>query len=138
MIPAGGPTRFANNPSRAASHPEKKTMNTVLPPMPVPPMPVPPMPIPPEVPDPNKLRLDGDGEVRETFQEVLGELLFGQMLKAMRKTVGKPAYFHGGRGEDIFTQQLDQILSQKMAEADGDRFIGPMYNLYELQALGRR
>ena len=71
-----------------------------------------------------------DVEARETFQSVMGELLFGQMLKAMRKTVGKPAYFHGGRGEEIFTQHLDQILSKNMAEASGDTFVGPMYELF--------
>jgi hypothetical protein len=57
------------------------------------------------------------------------------MLKAMRKTVGKPAYFHGGRAEEIFTAQLDQVLAEKISEAGGDRFGGPMYELF---LLGRK
>ena len=43
-----------------------------------------------------------DAEVRKTFESVLGELLFGEMLKGMRKTVGKPAYFHGGQAGGDF------------------------------------
>jgi len=74
-----------------------------------------------------------DAEVRETFESVLGELLFGQMLKGMRKTLGKPAYFHGGRAEEIFTQQLDQVLAEKISEASADQFVEPMYELFMLE-----
>ncbi len=77
----------------------------------------------------------GDAETKETFQEVLGELLFGQMLKSMRQTVDKPAYFHGGRAEEVFTQQLDQMLAQKVSRSAGEQFFGPMY---ELWSAGRR
>ncbi len=79
----------------------------------------------PRVPAP-----DSDGETKAKFQEILGELLFGQMLKSMRQTVGKPAYFHGGRGEEAFTQQLDQILAQKMSRSAGEQFLGPMYEMW--------
>ena len=69
-------------------------------------------------------------EIRNKFEAVLGELLFGQLFTAMRKTVGKPAYFHGGRAEEIFRQQLDQVLSEKIAETSADQFVGPMYELF--------
>ena len=62
----------------------------------------------------------------------MGETFFGQMLKSMRKTVGKPAYFHGGRAEEIFTQQLDQVLAEKLSEASADKLSGPMYELFTL------
>ena len=74
-----------------------------------------------------------EAEVRETFESVLGELLFGQMLKGMRKTLGKPAYFHGGRAEEVFTQQLDQVLAEKLSEASADQFVAPMYDLFMMQ-----
>ncbi len=77
----------------------------------------------------------GDDEVRQKFQEILGELMFGQMLKSMRRTVDKPAYFHGGRAEEVFTQQLDQMLAQKISQSSGEQFFGPMY---ELWATGRK
>ena len=70
--------------------------------------------------------------LRQTFDEVVGELLFGQMLKSMRKTVGKPAYFHGGKAEEIFTGQLDQVLSQKLTAASAHQVTGPMFELFTL------
>ena len=41
----------------------------------------------------------------------------------------------GGRAEEIFTGQLDQVLAEKISEASGDRFGGPMYELF---LLGRK
>lgn len=76
-----------------------------------------------------------DARLRETFNSFVGQVFFGQLLKAMRKTVGKPAYFHGGRAEEIFQQQLDQILGEKLAEVSGEKFSEPMFELFQL---GRR
>ncbi len=76
-----------------------------------------------------------DSETKQKFQEILGELLFAQMLKSMRKTVGEPAYFHGGRAEEMFTQQLDQVLAEKISQTTGDQFFGPMYACW---SAGRR
>jgi Rod binding domain-containing protein len=73
-----------------------------------------------------------DGAVRKAFDSFVGEAFYGQMLKAMRQTVGEPAYFHGGRAEEVFQAQLDQILSEKMAEASGSKLTGPMYDLFSL------
>ena len=77
----------------------------------------------------NSKPAQGENEVREQFQNILGELLFGQMLSAMRKNVGKPAYFHGGRGEEIFTQQLDQQLARDLSKSSAEQFVGPMFDL---------
>jgi Rod binding domain-containing protein len=54
------------------------------------------------------------------------------MLKSMRRTQRKPAYFHGGRGEEIFQQQLDQVLTEKLSHASADKIAGPMYELFSL------
>ena len=72
-------------------------------------------------------------QVRETFNAAIGETLFAQMLKSMRKTVGKPAYFHGGRAEEAFQQQLDQVLAEKMSGACAGQFTGPMFDLLSLR-----
>ncbi|MBN1912621.1 MAG: rod-binding protein [Pirellulales bacterium] len=72
-------------------------------------------------------------DVRKKFESVLGELLFREMLKSMRKSVGKAAYFNGGRAEEIFTEQLDQVLSEKMSQASASQFVGPMYDLFMLE-----
>jgi Rod binding domain-containing protein len=75
---------------------------------------------------------EGDTELRQTFDSFVGELFFGQMMKSMRNTVGKPAYFHGGQAEEIFTQQLDQVLGEKMTKASASSFTGPMFELFAL------
>jgi hypothetical protein len=72
-------------------------------------------------------------EVREAFDRFVGETFFGQMIKAMRKSVGKPAYFYGGRAEEIFQEQLDQTMAQNISHASADQFTGPMYDLFTRQ-----
>src|SRR5687767_11767092 len=71
-------------------------------------------------------------ELREAFQDFVGQSFFSQVLSEMRKSVGKPAYFHGGMGEEMFQQQLDQILVERMSEASSEQFSQPMYDLFML------
>jgi Rod binding domain-containing protein len=73
-----------------------------------------------------------DARLRKAFNSFVGQVFFGQMLKAMRKTLGKPAYFHGGQAEEIFQQQLDQVLGEKLAEASGSKLSDPMLELFKL------
>ncbi|HEU0068949.1 MAG TPA: hypothetical protein VFQ26_06760, partial [Nitrospiraceae bacterium] len=47
-----------------------------------------------------------DNRLREVFDEFVGQSFYQQLLGAMRKTVNKPAYFHGGRAEEVFQGQL--------------------------------
>ena len=68
--------------------------------------------------------------LREAFDTFVGETFYGQMLSAMRQSVGKPAYFHGGRAEEIFQGQLDQILAQQFTKSDGHNLSGAMYELF--------
>lgn len=82
------------------------------------------------LPKPPVAAEDKDGEIREQFQAFVGQTLFGQMLKSMRKTLGKPAYFHGGRTEEIFQQQLDQVLAKKISDASSEQFTEPMFELF--------
>jgi peptidoglycan hydrolase FlgJ len=72
-------------------------------------------------------QVDGAKEVRDVFRKFVGEAFFGQMLKAMRSTQGKPAYFHGGHAEEVFQGQLDQMMSEKMTEASADQIADPMF-----------
>jgi len=73
-----------------------------------------------------------DTELRKTFDEFVNQTFYGQMLKSMRKSVGKPAYFHGGRGEEIFSEQLDQVLCKKIGESSGGSLSDAMYELFTL------
>ena len=71
-------------------------------------------------------------ELREAFTSFVGETFYSQLLGSMRKTVEKPAYFHGGRTEEVFQGQLDQHMATQMTKATEDRFAGPMFELFML------
>jgi hypothetical protein len=77
-------------------------------------------------------------QLREKFDSFVGESFYGQMLQAMHKTVGKAAYFNGGRAEEMFQGQLDQILSEKMTKANGGAMSASLFDLFNLQTTGGR
>ena len=83
-------------------------------------------PLKPGPPSPEQ-QLREAQEVQNTFRTFVGEAFFGQMLKAMRSTQGKPAYFHGGQGEEVFRGQLDQELAKQMTVASADTIADPMF-----------
>ncbi|HEX2475205.1 MAG TPA: rod-binding protein [Lacipirellulaceae bacterium] len=66
-------------------------------------------------------------DLRQTFAQVVGETFFGQMMKSMRSMTDKPAYFHGGRAEEVFQSQLDQKLAEHLTEASAHQFAEPMF-----------
>jgi hypothetical protein len=72
-------------------------------------------------------------KVREAFDTFVGEAFYGQMLKALRSTVDKPAYFHGGRAEEVFQAQFDQLVAQRLAKANAGSFSGPMFEQFMSQ-----
>jgi flagellar protein FlgJ len=67
------------------------------------------------------------GELRDKFTQFVGEAFYGQMLKSMRSTVGKPAYFHGGHAEEVFQGQLDQTMTEHLTKASASKFAEPMF-----------
>ena len=91
-------------------------------------------------------------DVRKHFTQFVGEAFYGQMLKSMRATIGKPAYFHGGRAEEVFQGQLDQQMAQHLTETSAEKFTEPLFerqfpnlakqgpkkDLEQLNALSRR
>ena len=93
---------------------------------------VPAASLPPAGPTPPSAAGGENEELREAFQSFVGQTLFGQLLGAMRKTVGKPAYFHGGRAEEIFQGQLDQVLAEKIAATSAGKLSEPMLELFTL------
>jgi hypothetical protein len=70
--------------------------------------------------------------IREAFDDFVGQSFYGQLIGSMRKTVGKPAYLHGGRSEEIFQSQMDQQLAEHMSDATASSFTGPMFDLFSL------
>jgi len=71
----------------------------------------------------------GSPELHKAFTDFVGQTFFGELLKQMRATVGKPAYMHGGMGEDIFQSQLDQVLVERITDSSAATFSDPMYRL---------
>jgi hypothetical protein len=72
-------------------------------------------------------------EMREQFTKFAGQTFFGQVLSSMRKTVDEPAYFHGGKAEEVFQSQMDQVLGEKLTAASAEQFTQPMWELMSLQ-----
>ena len=72
-------------------------------------------------------QLDAARELKQAYTDFVGKTFFGQMLKAMRSTVGKPAYFHGGQAEEMFRSQLDQQLADGMTAASATQIADPMF-----------
>ena len=68
-------------------------------------------------------------ELQKAFTDFAGQTFFGELVKQMRATVKKPAFFHGGMGEDIFQSQLDQVLVERISDASAKSFSDPMYQL---------
>ncbi len=72
-------------------------------------------------------------ELKDAFTDFVGQTLFGSMLASMRKTVGKPAYMHGGRTEEVFQKQLDQKIVEELTESSAESIAEPMFELFNLQ-----
>lgn len=107
---------------------------TIRPPMPVSGYPV-QRPGTPADARPTKANEDAgdDGQLKEVFSRFVGETFFGQLIQSMRTSTGKPAYFHGGRAEEVFQGQLDQVLAEKMSEVSSQQIAEPMFELFNLQ-----
>ena len=73
-----------------------------------------------------------DPEERKLFDQFIAGNFFKQMLTAMRKTVDKPAYLHGGKMEEMIQEKfLDPALAESLAKSSAASFTDPMYELYK-------
>lgn len=72
----------------------------------------------------------GPSELKTTFQNAVASMFFGQMMKALRSGVGKPAYIHGGQAEEMFQSQMDQHVAENLAKSDGGPFIENLYQRF--------
>lgn len=57
---------------------------------------------------------DQAAQLRKVAEDFESVFLY-QMLKQMRNSIHKEDMFHGGAGEDIFTEMLDEEFSKRMA-----------------------
>ena len=57
-------------------------------------------------------------ELKEAFQDFVGQTMF---------------YFNGGRAEEIFQGQLDQVLAEEISDASAAQVADPMFELFMLK-----
>lgn len=79
------------------------------------------------LPAPSAQQVGEAKEVEAAFTKFVGTTIFGQMMSSMRKTVGEPAYFHGGQAEEVFRGQLDQQLAEEMTDSGASPFAQGMF-----------
>lgn len=72
-------------------------------------------------------------ETRQAFDKFVGGTFYRQMLSEMQKSVGKPAFLHGGQAEETFRSELNSHLADKLAENSAQDFTGSMFELFQLQ-----
>lgn len=85
-----------------------------------------------EAPKTPVLESDDHGVLREKFQSFVAGTFYRQLLESMRKTVQETKLVHGGRAEEIFRAQLDQNLSERLADSHGSELSGKMYEQFLL------
>ncbi|MCA9192925.1 MAG: rod-binding protein [Planctomycetales bacterium] len=71
-------------------------------------------------------------DLKTAFQDFVGQTFFSELIKSMRATQQPAAYFHGGRAEEIFQGQLDQIFSEELSDSSADKIANPMFELFQL------
>ena len=69
-------------------------------------------------------------DLRQAFDDFVGQTLFGSMLAEMRKSLQGAAYFGGGRAEAVFQGQLDQHLVERISRASANSITDPMFDLF--------
>ncbi len=70
---------------------------------------------------------------QDAFQDFVAGTFYKMMLKSLRSTEQKPAYFHGGRAEEIFKGQLDQTIAEDLAKEHGAAFSDPLFQVFTQQ-----
>ncbi len=56
-------------------------------------------------------------ELKDKFQDFVGQTFFSELIKSLRTSQQGAAYFNGGRAEEVFQGQFDQMMSEHLSEA---------------------
>ncbi len=72
-------------------------------------------------------------DLKEAFHDFVGQTFFGELIKAFRTSQQPSKYFHGGRAEEIFQGQFDQVLTEKLSDSSAEKIADPMYELFMLK-----
>ena len=55
--------------------------------------------------------------LRDAVDQTVGSVFYGTLLKTMRDSPLKGTIGHGGRGEEVFQNQLDQLFVERAGNA---------------------
>lgn len=72
----------------------------------------------------------GKDATQEAFQAFVGETFYGMMLKALRSTSGETAYLNGGQAEEMFRNQMDQHVAERLSETHGEQLSKQLYDRF--------
>lgn len=61
----------------------------------------------------------GLAKLSDAVDQVVGSVFYGTLLRTMRSSSLQGPYGHGGRGEEVFGAQLDQVLAERAGRARG-------------------
>jgi hypothetical protein len=73
--------------------------------------------------------------LRETIDTTIGSVFLGTLMRQMRSSSLKGEIGHGGRGEEIFRGQLDQILIEGAGLATSYAFGDAMFERFKGAAM---
>ena len=76
--------------------------------------------------------------LQQAFQDFFAGTFYKQMFQSLRKMHSKPAYFHGGRAEEMFQSQMDQQVAEDLAREQGSSFSDPMFSVFAQKFQSRR
>ena len=79
-----------------------------------------------KIPETQKLEIT----LQQAFQDFFAGTFYKQMFQSLRKMHSKPAYFHGGRAEEVFQSQMDQEVAENLARDQGSSFSDPMFSVF--------
>ncbi len=66
-------------------------------------------------------------ELRHAAEQLVGITFFQTLLQSAHNSTLKGEYGHGGRGEEIFTAQLDVIFAERAAESSRFGLVDEIY-----------
>ena len=74
-------------------------------------------------------------DLRDAVDRVLGSVFYGPLLQTMRSSSLKGAVGHGGRGEEIFQNQLDQLFAERAGQASNNGLGETLFNRFARAAV---
>ena len=76
-------------------------------------------------------------ELRDVIKKTVGTTFFGPVLRTMRNSELKGTVGHGGRGEEVFQNQLDQIFAERLGSASNFDLHQVLYDRFSRRVAAR-